>query len=82
MAKAKEFKYVKTKELGIIGKANEAHKTIEMGHFVVDGKVNTDKIYIVDHFFKRDGSMDSKANALCKTNEAREIGKILAELNL
>lgn len=80
MAKAKEFEYVSTQVVGTIGKANEAHKTIEVGHFVVDGKVNADKVYLVDHFFKRDGSMSSKANALCKVDEAKEIGKLLAQI--
>lgn len=77
---AKEFKYVKTKEVGILGKENEAHKTIEVGHYVVDGKVNADKVYLVEHFFKRDGSMDSKATALCKVDEAKAIGELLLKV--
>lgn len=80
MAKSKEFKYVVTKVVGTVGKENEVHKTVEVGHFVVDGNAYEDKVYIVDHFFKRDGSIDTKANALCKLSEAQEIGKLLTKI--
>lgn len=72
---AKEFKYSKTKELG---KVNGV--TIEIGHYTVDGKEMPDKVYMVTHFTRKNGTEDSKATAICKVSEAKEIGKLLMEV--
>lgn len=69
---AKEFIYKKTKELGKLGDA-----TVEVGHYTVDGKEMPDKIYLVNHFTRKNGSEDSKATAICAINQAGELGKIL-----
>lgn len=70
---AKEFIYKQTRELGKVN-AN----TLEIGHFVVDGKEMPDKIYLVSHFTRRNGVEDSKATAICSLADAKEIGKLLA----
>ena len=72
---AKEFIYTKTKELG---KVNDA--TIEVGHYTVDGKQMPDKVYMVTHFTRKNGSEDSKATAICSVADAKEIGKLLMEI--
>lgn len=72
---AKEFNYTNTKELGKLGDA-----TVEVGHYTVDGKEMPDKIYLVNHFKRKNGSEDSKANAICKLEEAKQLGEILVAL--
>lgn len=72
---AKEFNYTKTKELGKLGDAN-----VEIGHYTVDGKEMPDKIYLVNHFTRKNGSEDSKATAICKLEEAKQLGEILIAL--
>lgn len=72
---AKEFNYTKTKELGKIGDA-----TVEVGHYKVDGKEMPDKIYLVNHFTRKNGSEDSKATAICKLEEAKQLGELLCSL--
>ena len=72
---AKEFVYTKSKELGKLGDA-----TVEVGHYTVDGKEMPDKIYLVNHFTRKNGSKDSKATAICKIEEAKRLGEILATL--
>lgn len=69
---AKEFIYKKTKELGKLGDA-----TVEVGHYTVDSKEMPDKIYLVNHFKRKNGSEDSKATAICTVDQAGELGKIL-----
>lgn len=69
---AKEFKYTKTKELGKLGES-----TVEVGHYKVDGKEMPDKVYLVNHFTRRNGNEDSKATAICTVDQAGELGKIL-----
>lgn len=69
---AKEFIYSKVKELGTIGDS-----TVEIGHYTVDGKQMPDKVYMVSHFKRRNGSEDSKATAICTVDQAGELGKIL-----
>lgn len=54
---AKEFVYTKVQDLGKIG-----DKTVEIGHYIVDGKVMPDKVYMVNHFTRKNGSEDSKAS--------------------
>ena len=54
---AKEFIYKKTKELGKLSDTT----TVEVGHYKVDGKEMPDKIYLVNHFTRKNGSEDSKA---------------------
>lgn len=71
---AKEFIYSKVKELGTIGDS-----TVEIGHYTVDGKQMPDKVYMVSHFKRRNGSEDSKATAICSVDQAKELGKILME---
>ncbi|MFQ9785903.1 MAG: hypothetical protein ACLRYF_04650 [Mediterraneibacter faecis] len=72
---AKEFIYKKTKELGKLGDA-----TVEVGHYTVDGKEMPDKIYLVNHFKRKNGSEDSKATAICKLEEAKQLSKLLCSL--
>lgn len=72
---AKEFIYHMSKELGKLGDA-----TVEIGHYTVDGKKIPDKIYLVNHFTRKNGSKDSKATAICKMEEAKRLGEILATL--
>lgn len=72
---AKEFNYTKTKELGKLGES-----TVEVGHYTVDGKEMPDKIYLVNHFKRKNGSEDSKATAICKLEEAKQLGKLLCYL--
>lgn len=70
---AKEFKYAKTKELGKLSDTT----TVEIGHYTVDGKEMQDKVYLVNHFTRRNGNEDSKATAICTVDQAGELGKIL-----
>lgn len=72
---AKEFIYTKVQDLGKIG-----NKTVEIGHYIVDGKVMPDKVYMVNHFTRKNGTEDSKATAICAIGEAKEIGKLLMEV--
>lgn len=72
---AKEFIYTKVQDLGKIG-----DKTVEIGHYIVDDKVMPDKVYMVNHFTRKNGSEDSKATAICAIGEAKEIGKLLIEV--
>ncbi|MGF0148482.1 hypothetical protein ACQRDF_13985 [Lachnospiraceae bacterium SGI.054] len=73
---AKEFIYKKTKELGKLSDTT----TVEVGHYTVDGKEMPDKIYLVNHFTRKNGSEDSKATAICKIEEAKQLGEILVAL--
>lgn len=72
---AKEFIYTKVQDLGKIG-----DKTVEIGHYIVDGKVMPDKVYMVNHFTRKNGTEDSKATAICAIGEAKEIGNLLIEV--
>lgn len=72
---AKEFVYAKVQDLGKIG-----DKTVEIGHYIVDGKVMPDKVYMVNHFTRKNGNDDSKAIAICTIGEAKELGKLLMEV--
>ena len=71
----KEFVYTKVQDLGKIG-----DKTVEIGHYIVDGKVMPDKVYMVNHFTRKNGTEDSKATAICAISEAKEIRKLLIEV--
>lgn len=72
---AKQFVYTKSKELGKLGDA-----TVEVGHYTVDGKEMPDKIYLVNHFKRKNDSEDSKATAICKIEEAKQLGELLCSL--
>ena len=72
---AKEFVYTKVQDLGKIG-----DKTVEIGHYIVDGKVMPDKVYMVNHFTRKNGNEDSKATAICAIGEVKELGKLLMEV--
>lgn len=72
---AKQFVYIKSKELGKLGDA-----TVEVGHYTVDGKEMPDKVYLVNHFTRKNGLEDSKATAICKLEEAKQLGKLLCSL--
>ena len=74
---AKEFVYTKVQDLGKIG-----DKTVEIGHYIVDGKVMPDKVYMVNYFTTKDGNKYSKVTAICAIGEAKEIGKILMEIEV
>lgn len=73
---AKEFTYHMSKELGKLTDTI----TVEIGHYTVDGKSMPDKVYLVNHFTRKNGSEDSKATAICKLEEAKQLGEILAAL--
>lgn len=73
---AKEFIYKKTNELGKLSDTT----TVEVGHYTVDGKETPDKIYLVNHFTRKNGSEDSKATAICKLEEAKQLSKLLCYL--
>lgn len=73
---AKQFVYTKSKELG---KLNDT-TTVEIGHYTVDGKEMPDKVYLVNHFKRKNGSEDSKATAICKISEAKQLGELLCSL--
>ena len=75
MAKEREFIYSKTKEVGKLGNA-----TVEIGHYIVDGKEMADKVYLVTSYVKKDGTEHSKATAICTVAEAKELGKLLSEI--
>ena len=72
---AKEFIYTKVQDIGKIG-----NKTVEIGHYIVDGKVMPDKVYMVNYFTRKNGSEDSKATVICVIGEAKELGKLLMEV--
>ena len=63
---AKEFIYKSTKELGKLSDTT----TVEIGHYTVDGKEMQDKVYLVNHFTRRNGNEDSKATAICTVDQA------------
>ena len=74
---AKEFIYNKTKEIGtIFGDST----TVEIGHYTVDGKDMPDKVYLVKHFTRRNGLEDCKATAICKVEEAKQLGELLCSI--
>ena len=73
---AKELIYKKTKELGKLSEVT----TVEAGHYKVDGKEMPDKIYLVNHFTRKNGSEDSKATVICKLEEAKQLGELLYSL--
>lgn len=75
MAKEREFIYSKTKEVGKLGNA-----TVEIGHYIVDGKEMADKVYMVTSYVKKDRTEHSKATAICTVAEAKELGKLLSEI--
>lgn len=54
---AKEFIYSKTREIGTISK-----NTVEIGHYTVDGKEMTDKVYMVTKFARKDGTEKHEGN--------------------
>lgn len=69
---AKEFVYIKTKEVGKLD-----GMSVEIGHYTVDGKQMPDKVYLVSHFTRKNGSKESKTTAICTVDQAKELGKIL-----
>ena len=69
---AKEFIYTKTKEIGKL----EENATVEIGHYKVDGKDMPDKVYLVSHFVRKNGSEDSKATAICKIEDAKQLWEL------
>lgn len=73
---AKQFIYTKSKGLGKL----DDKTTVEVGHYAVDGKEMPDKVYLVNHFTRKNGSEDSKATAICKLEEAKQLGEILVAL--
>ena len=72
---AKEFIYTKVQDLGKIG-----DKTVEIGHYTVDGQVTTDKVYLVTNFTRKNGNGESWERAICTIGEAKELGKLLMEV--
>lgn len=73
---AKEFIYTKVQDLGKIG-----DNTVEIGHYIVDGQVvTTDKVYLVTSFTRKNGKGENWERAICTIGEARELGKLLMEV--
>lgn len=72
---AKKFIYTKVQDLGKIG-----DKTVEIGHYIVDGQVTTDKVYLVTNFTRKNGNGENWERAICAIGEARELGKLLMEV--
>lgn len=72
----KEFIYNKTKEIGKL----EENVTVEIGHYKVDGKNMPDKVYLVSHFTRKNGIEDSKATAICKVENAKQLGELLINI--
>lgn len=70
---AKEFIYSKTKEIGKL----EKNITVEIGHYKVNGKDMPDKVYLVKHFARKNGTEDSKTMAICKVEDAKQLGQLL-----
>ena len=73
---AKEFIYKKIKEIGKL----EENVTVEIGHYKVDGKDMPDKVYLVSHFTRKNGIEDSKATAICKVEDAKQLGELLINI--
>ena len=69
----KEFIYSKTKEIGKL----EENTTVEIGYYNVDRKDMPDKVYLVKHFARKNGTEDSKATAICKVEDAKQLGELL-----
>lgn len=65
---AKEFEYVMTKEIGKVG-----NKAVELGHYIVDGKTQEDKVYVFDHYTKKDGTEQSKSVGKFTLEEFRAL---------
>lgn len=36
-----------------------------------------DKVYLVKHFARKNGTEDSKATAICKVEDAKRLGELL-----
>ena len=72
---AKEFIYTKVQDLGKIGESN-----VEIGHYLVNGQVTTDKVYLVKNFTRKNGKEENCERAICTIGEARELGKLLMEI--
>ena len=72
----KEFIYNKTKEIGKL----EENVTVEIGHYKVEGKNMPDKVYLVSHFTRKNGIEDSKATAICKVENAKQLGELLINI--
>ena len=72
---AKEFVYSKVCDLGELG-----DQSVEIGHYTVDGKQMPDKVYLVNHFTRKNGSEESHATAICKVDQEKELGKILQKV--
>lgn len=74
---AKEFIYNKIREVGTtFGDST----TVEIGHYTVDGKDMPDKVYLVKHFVRKNGAEDSKATAICKVEDAKQLGELLCSI--
>lgn len=72
---AKEIIYEKVQDLGKIG-----DKTVEIGHYIVDGRVTTDKVYLVTNFTRKNGKGENWEKPICAICEAKELGKLLMEI--
>ena len=69
---AKEFVYNKVCDLGKLG-----DQSVEIGHYIVDGKQMADKVYLVTGYKKKDGTEKLRINAICTVDEAKELGTLL-----
>lgn len=65
MAKEKEIKYTQKKLIGTIGDDT----TVELGYYTVDGEAKAEKIYVFNHYTKRDGSTGSTSIAKLSVDE-------------
>ena len=53
---------------------------MEIGHYKVDGKDVPDKVYLVSHFTRKNGTEDSKVTAICKVEDAKQLGELLIRI--
>lgn len=71
----KEFIYEKVRELGKIGESS-----VEIGHYMVNGQVTTDKVYLVTNFTRKNGKEENWERAICSVVDAKELGMLLMEV--
>ena len=50
---------------------------IRLRFYTVNGKDMQDKVYLVKHFARKNGTEDSKATAICKVEDAKQLGQLL-----
>lgn len=72
----KKFIYNKVKE---IGKINDL--LVEIGYYMVDGRKTQEKVYLVQYYTHKNGEEDSIEHAICKVEDAKQLGELLININ-